>query len=402
MTIKDGVSMAATTRIEGLTWWRDEPSAAAPLALRAPTPAAVPTGADAWLSRRIEGPMAAGSVLLHAPSWTFQAPGGGENQLVQTGRALEALGRAVRPFAMWRDRLQDARALHLFGMSREGLELARIARARGVPVVLSPICWFEARALGALAVGMRSRLVDLGKHALRRAWPHAPSWRRSLLNLADAILPNSAAEARQLARLFGADASKITVVPNGVDPRFASADPSSFREAHGPGDFVLYAGRIEPRKNVLGLVRGTRWARLPLVVVGDPVPGHEGYAEACRRESDPSTLWLPRLDHDDPRLASAYAACRVFALPSWFETPGLAALEAGLAGRPVVVTPLGCTREYFGSMARYARPDRPLEIGRALAEAWEAGPDPGLAGHIRGKFLWADAARVTAGVYDRL
>ncbi len=35
-----------------------------------------------------------------------------------------------------------------------------------------------------------------------------------------------------------------------------------------------------------------------------------------------------RLDHDDPLLASAYAAARVFALPSWFETPGLAALEA--------------------------------------------------------------------------
>ena len=43
--------------------------------------------------------------------------------------------------------------------------------------------------------------------------------------------------------------------------------------------------------------------------------------------------WLGASDHDDPLLASAYAAARVFALPSWFETPGLAALEAALAGR---------------------------------------------------------------------
>ena len=42
--------------------------------------------------------------------------------------------------------------------------------------------------------------------------------------------------------------------------------------------------------------------------------------------------WLGRLDHHDPLLASAYAAARVFALPSWFETPGLAALEAGPGG----------------------------------------------------------------------
>ena len=401
MTVGDGGIMGSTQRIEGLTWWRDEPSPPAPLGRRAARPSAA-EGAEAWLAARSEGPMAPGSVLLHAPSWTFQAPGGGENQLVQTGRALEALGRPVRPFAMWRDRLPEARALHLFGMSREGLELARVARARRVPVVLSPICWFEARALSALAVGFRSRVIDVGKHALRRAWPTAPGWRRSLLGLADAILPNSRAEGEQLARLFGADRGKVTVVPNGVDPRFAQADPSAHREAHGHGDFVLYVGRIEPRKNVLGLIRGARWARLPLVIVGDPVPGHEAYAAACRREADASTLWLPRMDHDDPRLASAYAACRVFALPSWFETPGLAALEAGLAGRPVVVTPLGCTREYFGAMARYARPDRPLEIGRALAEAWEDGPDPGLAPHIRGHYLWADAARATAEVYDRL
>ena len=73
-------------------------------------------------------------------------------------------------------------------------------------------------------------------------------------------------------------------------------------------------------------------------------------------------------------LASAYAAARVLALPSWFETPGLAALEAALAGCAVVVTPFGCTREYFGDRVEYARPDRPAEIGRAILRAWRDGP----------------------------
>jgi len=101
-------------------------------------------------------------------------------------------------------------------------------------------------------------------------------------------------------------------------------------------------------------------------------------------------------------LASAYGAARVFALPSLFETPGLAALEAGLAGCPVVLTPNGSTREYFGDLATYARPHRPREIARGVTAAWEGGRDGRLAGHILRSFLWSHVARLTAEIYDQI
>ena len=148
---------------------------------------------------------------------------------------------------------------------------------------------------------------------------------------------------------------------------------------------MLYVGRIEPRKNVLGLIRavaaaglaagGHRRRRRPATRTTPRPAG--GWAAAAVR-------WLGAIDHDDPRLASAYAAARVFALPSWFETPGLAALEAALAGAAVVITPLGCTREYFGDRVEYARPDRPAELRRAIERAWVKGPDPRLAARYRG------------------
>jgi glycosyltransferase involved in cell wall biosynthesis len=287
-------------------------------------------------------------------------------------------------------------------MAREGLELARVARARGVPVVLSPICWVEPRAIAALAPSPARAAWDLAKWGVKAACPRWPSWRRALLGLADAILPNSQAEARQLVRLFGADPRALRVVPNGVDGRFARAEPSAFRAAVGLEDFVLYVGRVEPRKNVLGLIRGLRGRGLPLVVIGDVVPGHEAYGAACRREGGSSVVWRPRVEHDDPLLGSAYAAARVFALPSWFETPGLAALEAALAGVAVVITPLGCTREYFGDAAVYARPDRPSEIGRGIERARRQGPDPGLAARIGARCLWPEVARRTAEAYDQV
>jgi glycosyltransferase involved in cell wall biosynthesis len=340
--------------------------------------------------------MSAGSILMHAGSAAFQAPGGGEVQLVETARALEEQGHGVRPFIPWTDRLEDARVLHLFGMSPEGLALARAARCKHVPVVLSPICWFEPTA----PLGNRWRAW--AAYVTRRVFSALPHWRRQLLMLADAILPNSEREAEQLARCFAIDRRRFRVIPNGVDPRFAEGEPSAFREHVGLDEFVLYVGRIEPRKNVLGLIEATRGTRLPLVVVGDPVPGCEEYERECRRRGAGFLHRVHKIGHRDPMLASAYKAARVFALPSWFETPGLAALEAALAGAPVVITPLGSTRECFQDLVHYAHPARIGQIRAAIKSAWTAGGRVDLANRVKTRYLWSHVARMTAEVYDDL
>jgi glycosyltransferase involved in cell wall biosynthesis len=361
-----------------------------------------PRTASAWLTTRSRGRSPRGSVLLHAQSCAFQAAGGGENQLIQTGRHLEELGVRVRLFSPWTDRIPRARLLHLFGMSREGLELARVARARGVAVVLSPICWYQPRALLALEASPLRKLASLSAWGLRHLLPHTPGWRRELLHLADAILPNSSAEADQLRRLFAVPRPRLHVVPNGVLSSFATATPERFRRQCMADPFVLFVGRIEPRKNPLGLIRAARALGLPLVLIGEAPPGCEAYAQECRRAGGDRAHWLGRLDPLDDLLASAYAAARVFALPSWFETPGLAALEAALAGCPVVITPYGATREYFGDLVEYARPDRVAEIQRAISRCWRMGANPRLAQWVATHYLWPKIARATAEVYDHV
>ncbi len=369
--------------------------------LKTPASGRSRTGAR-WLRSRSQGVCPDGAVFLHAPSFAFQAAGGGENQLVQTGRNLEALGVPVRLFSPWTDRLDRARLLHLFGMSREGLELARCARARGTAVVLSPISWFEPGALWSLEKSLGRKLGGLAAWSLRRLVPAFPGWKRALLHLADRVLPNSRTEARQLDSLFGVDPAKMSVIPNGVLGSFQAASPAAFRERFGDEEFVLFVGRIEPRKNPLGLIRALRSLGLRLVVIGEAPPERAAYLEQCRSAGGDRVLWLPARDHGDPLLASAYAAARVFALPSWFETPGLAALEAALAGTAIVITPHGSTREYFGDHVRYARPDRVGEIATAIRQAWNHGPDPRLADFIASHYLWPGVARKTAEVYDQV
>jgi glycosyltransferase involved in cell wall biosynthesis len=332
----------------------------------------------------------------------MQAPGGGENQLVQTGRQLEKLGLPIRLFCPWTDRLEKARLLHLFGMSREGLELALRAKARGTPVVLSPICWFEPGALWTLEPSLAWKLLGLSAWMLRRLVPTIRSWRRELLELSDRILPNSHAEARQLISLFGTDPKRVVVVPNGVHEDFGLATADQFRDRFGDLEFVLFVGRVEPRKNLLRLIQAVRALGLNLAVAGAAPAEFRGYRQRCQAEGRDAVLWLGDFDHHDPMLASAYKAARVFALPSWFETPGLAALEAALAGAAVVITPFGSTREYFGDRALYARPDRPEQIRQAIATSWSRGANPDLARFVATHYLWPRVASMTAEVYDQV
>ncbi len=204
-----------------------------------------------WLEAHCRGPLAPGDVILHAPSFAFQTPGGGENQLIQSGRHVEELGVPVRLFCAWMDRLECARLLHLFGMSREGLELARVARARGIPVVLSPICWYEPRAMAALEPEPMRKVASLAGWGLRSVLPGTPSWRLKLLKMADAVLPNSRCEANQLMRLFGVSAERIHVVPNGVLPVFCRRSRTSS---------IADSGRFRLCSRWDGSSRGrTRW-----------------------------------------------------------------------------------------------------------------------------------------------
>jgi len=322
--------------------------------------------------------------------------------MLAVARALEDLGVGAQLWRPWEDRLSEADCLHLFGSLKEHLPTVRAARRRGVPVVLSTITWFDPASYWAEPRSLARRLAGSASLLARARYPRLPSWRRELYQAVNLLLPNSNAEARQLTGYFDVEPERIHVVPNGADERFATADPAPFEERVGMRDFVLVAGRIEPRKNQLGLLEALRGTGVSVVVLGDPVPGHEAYAEACRREAGVQVEFVGRLEHDDPLLASAYAACGCLALVSWYETPGLVALEAGMSGTPLVLPACGAAREYFGDDALYVKPNDPAGIRDAVSEALARRRDAALADRVRRHFSWAAAARATRDAYQRV
>ena len=342
------------------------------------------------------------NVLLAGDFAAMDSPGGGEIQMAALARALPSVGVQARLWRPWEDRFEQVDCLHLLGSLPEHLPVVEAARRRGTPVVLSTIAWFDPANWLREPRSWSWRLAAGARFAARAACPWLPSWRRRLYRSVDLLLPNSNAEAEQLVRYFRVPRRQIHIVPNGADERFAAADPEPFARLMGSRGFVLCAGRIEPRKNQLGLIRAMRDANVPVVILGDAVPGHEAYLHACRRVADDNVRFVPRIDHDDPLLGSAYAACGCLVLPGWFETPGLAALEAGMSGTPLVLPRGGCAREYFGPHGAYVKPGDLGGIRRAVLDAVARGRSETLAELVRTSFTWKAAAEATRAAYERV
>ena len=108
------------------------------------------------------------------------------------------------------------------------------------------------------------------------------------------------------------------------------------------------------------------------------------------------------MPHDSELLGSAYAACDTFLLASWLETPGLAALEAGLSGAKIVITKEGAAQEYFRDFAFYIDLGNSSDILEKTLVAVKRPKDILLQDHIRRNFRWEHTAKKTLEIYHKL
>lgn len=143
----------------------------------------------------------------------------------------------------------------------------------------------------------------------------------------------SRAVADEAMRGFGVPASKIEIVPNGVDDFFT---PGAAEE----DDFILFTGTIEPRKGIDELIAA--WRALPaprprLVLCGAP-----GWGTSIGPEDGIEvTGYVSR-----ERLRELYRRARLFVYPSRHEGFGIPPLEAMACGAPVIATRTGAIAEY--------------------------------------------------------
>ncbi len=362
-----------------------------------------------WKGVRVSGVRWRVRMIPHRRA--LQMMGGGETQLLETLYALREFGIVADVSIALRLPETSCDLNHLFSLYHAD-RLERLEQCEK-PFVVSTIFWDYSELLQAsLALKAIFALADE-----REVQNQLTAWRgqflsgrvalkpdpamQRVLQLTRVWLPNAAREYEQLVRTFGRGEQPVVVVPNAVRPeRFLNANPDPFVQQYGLRDFVLCAARIEPNKNQLMLIWALRETDLPLVLAGKE--GDAGYAALCRRWAGRQVHFVGELGPE--LLASAYAAARVHALPSWSETPGLANLEAALAGCALVVGNRGAEQEYLGQWAYVCDPGDGESIREAVWRAWrdtDADRRKACCQHVLSRYTWRKAAEATVAAYEQ-
>lgn len=160
----------------------------------------------------------------------------------------------------------------------------------------------------------------------------------------DVYLTISEYSRHELIRYLDVDPSKVRNIDGAVDDVFCrSEDSSLICDIVNVGEYILYTGGADPRKNLKRLF--TAYASLPIelkerhkIVMAGRVPEGEKIAlEAHARALNISTeniIWLGYVSDDV--LAQLYSHCRIFIFPSYHEGLGLPVLEAMHCGAAVI------------------------------------------------------------------
>jgi glycogen(starch) synthase len=236
---------------------------------------------------------------------------------------------------------------------------------------------------------------------------------RFLCRSATGLIACSQAMQSEVSRQFGVDASKVAVIPNGVDTAQwtttaeAKADARTRWAPHGP--LLTYSGRLEAEKGIFTMLDAmpmvlNAFPRTRLVVAGSGGQSDRFDAEVERRGLAGSVVrtgWLPE---DDLRalVGSADAAL----VPSLYEPFGLVALEAMSLGAPVIcgrtgglvdIVDDGVTGLLFTPGDAASLTDA---IGRTLNDP-EASRSRAAAalGPLHDRFNWPTIAAATTDVY---
>lgn len=327
-------------------------------------------------------------VLFQVRSDYRKNPAGDTVQVLGTAQALQKLGVQVYLSVNPNVQLEEYDIVHIFNATRvsDASMYFENAKRQKKPVVLSPIYWNMQKFL---------EHQDTNSMALMQWEDHQP-WRGQLLQDCDLLLPNGQLEMDMIREDFQVS-TPYQVIPNGFPEEYLTIDETLFREKCPslPDSFVLSIARISPRKNQLLLARSCFELGLTLVLAG-PVNDHSYFEQV---QSYPNVIYLGTLQGQ--LLASAYAAAKIHALPSWFETPGLSSLEAGACGATIISTNQGSTREYFEDMAVYMNPFQEESLKTALEEALNFSPEP-LRNHIRENFTWSKVGKLTLSAYQSI
>ena len=185
-------------------------------------------------------------------------------------------------------------------------------------------------------------------------------------NFSSAYIAISKNVASYLERDLGIPHEKITIIPNGVEiSKIKKRQTRPFFDIPK----ILFIGRLEPQKNPDILLEA-------LAQVHHPYECHiygQGTMENKLKHLADKLGILPRIFWHGvaPDVYEVYAKHDLFILPSAWEGFGLVAVEAAVAGIPMIVSDLPVMRELFGEKTTLVKPGNSKDLAFAIQDALE-------------------------------
>lgn len=233
---------------------------------------------------------------------------------------------------------------------------------------------------------------------------------RAAIRRADAILTPSRNTAEDLLGRTRVDPQKLHVTPLAAALPAGALDVGEVLtrlKIHAP--YVLFVGTLEPRKNLVRLIRAYRRVAAagyphPLVLAGPMGWHHDSLMRELALQGPGEVVLTGALNPDD--LDAVYRGADVFVYPSLYEGFGLPVVEAMARGVPTVASDISAVPEVAGDAAIGVNPRSVREIAQGIESVLA---DVDLAERLaaRGRaraerFSWDETARLTLEVYERL
>lgn len=365
-------------------------------------------------------------VLMQSRTNFYTLKGGDTIQLLKTKDELEKIGVSVDISLELEPNLDEYDLVHLSNITRIQETYIQMCNAKkqNKKVALSTIYWpmdefeqkgqkglrkFVNRFLSIDSIEKIKAILKFifnkdcrNKSTLKLLTVGYTNMQKYVLKNADILLPNSEMEMEKLCDYFGMKKERYMVVPNAVDLTIATKvlDEKDDEKYAKYKDAIICVGRVETRKNQLSLLKALNDSKYKVIILGKVSKNQKKYFKSVKKliEGNKNFYYIDELENKE--IYKLYKVCKVSALPSWYDTPGLVSLEAAAMKCNLAVSSKGTTKEYFKNDAFYCEPDDIESIRLAVDKAYEKEKNVNLQKRIFKEYTWKKAAENTKKAYE--
>lgn len=227
-----------------------------------------------------------------------------------------------------------------------------------------------------------------------------------ILKRADAVITDSYNSKQDIVRYYGVVDKKVRVIHLGVDETYRPVSEKGRFVEGIKGPYILNVGTLEPRKNLITLLKAFKLAKAAGIPHKLVIAGLKGWGDTKIEreikgiESDIVLAgYLPQEE-----LPGLYSFADLFIYPSLYEGFGLPPLEAMACGTPVITSNVSSLPEVVGDAAITVDPRDEKRLSEMILKVLA---DRELRESLKRKglerarlFSWEKTAKETLKVYE--